>query len=282
MITSKELQYVSMRANRIPMPGTEYSKKVLEEIKNCYELYNKKYKNKEYSIIFSNSEEIDFEILTKNLCHMMGIDYNNIKGEYFDDYRENVFGTSAADFTSYDLLGMIIENMDKVAAYDNNANNTVKAVNYYKSAIKCEIFNKLTDFDKFNFAAINYIGNRDDIEYDKQKLLFISSNEAVTPYFMMGIKQEEDTSKYVVASLMAPDNPKYFFENQEVVIPTQILVNDNQNLEKKVATAEEKMRLLTMYSNIINKYNLPNRINIYGDYENMLNELCNQKVYKLK
>lgn len=284
MITSKELQYVSLWANKIPMPGVEYSKKVLEDIKKSYELYQEKYKNKEYSIIFSNSEEIEFEIMTKNLCHMMGIDFNNIRGEYFDDYRQNVFGTKATDFSSYELLEMIIENMDKVALYDNDQNNNTKAINYYKSAIKCSIFNKLSNFDKFNFAAINYIGDKEEIEYDKQKLLFIPSNEALVPYFMMCIvkAEEQDCEKYVVSSLMAPENPKGFFENQEVVIPTQILISDNKNLIKKVATPEEKIQLLTMYSNIINKYKIQNRINIYGDYENMLNDLSNQKVYSLK
>ena len=43
------------------------------------------------------------------------------------------------------------------------------------------------------------------------------------------------------------------------------------------ATPEEKIQLLTMYKSIINEYNIPNRINIYGDYETMLNDLSNSK-----
>ena len=279
MISTKELRYVDQWANRIPMPGIEYSLNVLKEIKKCYDLYNEKYKDKEYSIIFSNSEEIDFEILSKNLCHMLGIDYNNIKSEYFNNYRESVFGTSADDFNSYTLLELIIENMDKIAELDNDPNVSEKVINYYKSAIKCSIFNKFSNFDKFNFGAINYIGDKDEVEYENQKLLFVSSNEAVTPYFMMGIKKVDFDygPKYLVFSLLAPQKPDYFFKNQEVVIPTQILISNNSNLNKVVSTPEEKLHLLRMYSDIINKYNIPNRINIYGDYESVLNETVNIK-----
>jgi len=282
MITSKELKYVNVWANKIPMPGIEYSKQVLEEIKKCYELYKEKYKDKQYSMIFSNSNEIDFEIQSKNLCHMMGIDFGNIRNDYFDQYRKDVFNTSYTDFTSFELLEMILENMDAVAEYDNDVNNKAKAINYYKSAIKCAIFNKLSNFDNFNFAVINYKGQKEEVEYDKQKILFIPSNEALTPYFMMFIKDDGyGENNYVVSSLSAPENPKIFFEDQEVVIPTQIMVSDNNNLKKLVATPEEKIQLLTMYSNIINKYNIPNKINIYGDYENMLNDMANKR-YILK
>ena len=46
MITTKELQFVNTWANRIPMPGIEYSTKVLEEMKECYETYKKNTKTK--------------------------------------------------------------------------------------------------------------------------------------------------------------------------------------------------------------------------------------------
>ena len=241
MITSKELKYVDEWPRNIPMPGVEYSKIVLEEIKKCYESFKEKYKDKEYSMIFSNSEEIDFEIQDKNLCHMLGIDYNNIKGEYFDNYRVNVFNVFTSNFKSIDLLEMILENSDKVAEFDNDPSNKAKVINYYKSAIKCAIFNKLMDFEKFNFGVIN---DNKDSDMKEQKIFFIPSNEALTPYFMMRIKQDNDNNKYVVSSLYAPQEPKLFFEGKEVVLPTQILISDNDNLKKVEATAEEKMQLL--------------------------------------
>ena len=107
---------------------------------------------------------------------MLGIDYNNIKQDCFDNYRKNVLGTITSDFTSFDLLEMLIDNQDKVIEHDNNIKNKLKAINYYKSSIKCAIFRKLSDFDKFNFAAINYNPGDDKFEYDKQKLFFIPSN----------------------------------------------------------------------------------------------------------
>lgn len=100
---------------------------------------------------------------------------------------------------------------------------------------------------------------------------------------MMGIKKvENQDSEYIVNILLAPSYPKKFFANQEVIIPTQILVSDNDNLKKIQAIASEKLRLLTMYKSIINEYNIPNRINIYGDYEATLNEDSNVKCLKFK
>lgn len=277
MISLKELQYVSSWANRIPMPGIEYSIEILDEIEKCYNLYKEKYLEKNYSIIFSNSEEIDFEILSKNMCHMMGIDYNNIKGEYFDNYRQDAFGTSATDISSFQLLELILENKQRVAELDNDSSNSAKAINYYKSAIKCAIFNKFSDFEKFNFAAINCSVD-EDAKYEGRKFLFIPSNEGTVPYFMMNIIK--DNGKYVVSSLMAPDNPREIFDNQEVVIPTQILITNNDILRKVSASPEEKIQLITMYTNIINRYGLQNRLNIFGDYETTLNELANTKLLK--
>ena len=284
MVSSKELRYVNSWASKIPMPGVEYSSEVMNSIRECYEIYNKKYKDKQYSIIFSNGEEIDFEIMTKNLCHMLGIDYDNIKGDYFDIYRKEVFGISSdINFSSYDLLEMILEKADKIVEMDNDSSVSAKVVNYYKSCVKCAIFKKFSNFENFDFAAINYFGDNEKYDYSKQKMLFIPSNELVTPYFLMGIKQsDEEAIKgiYYVNSLVAPQNYINFFDNQEVIIPTQILISDNNNLKKINATADEKLRLLSLYKNIINQFSLPNKMNISGDYEVMLNEFTKVKKYK--
>lgn len=270
MITSKELQYVNDWARRIPMPGEEYSKKIMEELKLCVEAYNAKYRDKEYNIIFSNSEEIKFEIMSKNLCHMLGIDFQNIMGQVFNNYRKDVFGVNPeTSLTSYDLLSLILEHSDKVIELDNDPKNSLKVINYYKSGIKCAIFNKLSDFDKFNFAVINKDAN--------SKLFFIPSNEAVCPYFVMGTQKDNNTvdNIFYVNTLLAPQEPKMLFENEEVIIPTQILISNEAELNKIIATPEEKIKLLNMYKNIINQYGIPNKINIYGDYESMLNDLEN-------
>ena len=282
MITSKELQYVDNWASKIPMPGYDYSIKVLNELKECVNRFNSKYREKEYNINLSNGEEITFQILDKNLCHMLGIDYNNIKGEYFENYRSTVLGTNCQNLSSYELLELILENAEKVAEYDNDRRYKEKAINYYKSGIKSEIFNKLSDFEQFNFGAINYNPGDGKYDYENQKLFFIPSNESVCPYFMMGIKKDTVDCNYFVSTLLAPQEPKQYFDNQEVIIPTQILISDNADLKKLQATADEKIKLLTMYKNIIHEYKLPNKINIYGDYEAMLNEISNSKYLKVK
>lgn len=280
IITSRELDYVTQFANKIPMPGEEYSMQVITQMKECYKIYKQKYLNKEYSLIFSNGEEINFEILASNLCHMLGIDYKKIKGEYFDNYRREHLGITTSSFTSFELLESILEHADEVIKLDNEPSNRAKIINYYKSQIKCSIFHKLSDFENFDFGAINYDPNDGKHEYDKQKLLFVPSNEAVCPYFFMGIRisnpeDEASLQKYIVSTLMAPkqDTTKSFFENQEVIIPTQILVSDDDRFIKNTATASDKIRLLTMYKAIINEYGIPNKLNISGDYESMLNVL---------
>ena len=279
-ISKHELKYVDSWASKIPMPGKAYSMAVLNEIDDCFKIYNEKYKDKEYSIMFSNSEEIEFEILSKNLCHMLGIDYKNIMGDYFLNYRANAFGTRA-DLTSYELLQLIIKNKEKVAEQDNNPNVQANAINYYKSAIKCAILKKLSDFEKFNFIAINK--EQEEGSGDKQKLLFVPSNEALVPYFFMGIKQGDDQigkDKYFVSTLLAPEVPKIFFAGREAVIPTQIIINTEKYLNKIEATPEEKIQLLTIYKNIVNMYRIEYNLNINGDYEAMLNSLSNQRTIK--
>ena len=94
----------------------------------------------------------------------------------------------------------------------------------------------------------------------------------------MHIKLEEENKTYIPASTLAPLNPKSFFENQEVIIPTQILITDEERLIKKTATASEKIKLLTLYKSIINEYQIPNNINIYGDYESLLNDMTREQI----
>jgi len=45
---------------------------------------------------------------------------------------------------------------------------------------------------------------------------------------------------YIIETSIAPENIKPFFENQEVVIPTQILKDTDKNLEKIIATPTPK------------------------------------------
>lgn len=142
---------------------------------------------------------------------------------------------------------------------------------------------KIIRFSRFNFGVINF--NKDTYlensgnKYsgNSNKILYVQSNEAVAPYFMMGILPSGDPTdddynpdKYAVETLIAPTNDKDFFTNQDVVIPTQILINTEDSMSKVEATPDEKIALLNQYKSIIKNYGLENRLNIYGDYESML------------
>ena len=290
MITSKELQYVTNNADNIPMPGEDYSLRVLENVKKCYETFNEIYNNKEFNFIFSNGEEILLKIFNYNLPHMLGIDYNDIKGNSFYEARKNVFNTESIDFKANDLLEMIIDNMEKIAENDNDINQTTKFINYYKTQIKCEIFNKFSNFSKFNFGYVHQNDfQKDDEEGNtkniKSKVLFIPSNEAVAEYFFMRItpNNADNNNSYCVNSLIAPKQEyiKSYFENQEAAIPTQIIISDINKFEKIQATAEEKIQLLNMYKNIVLKYGIESKMNICGDYESILNDINREKLKSL-
>ena len=280
MITRKELGFVTSWANRIPYPGIDYATVALERLAEAIDYYNKYYNNKQYELVLSNGEQLSFEILSKNLCHLVGIDYKNLTGDYFNLYRQEVLKLDYIP-KSYELLQLIIDNMDEVLKFDYNCNG--KALNYYRIMVKCAIFEKLSDFSRFNFGVINF--DKDtyqrqsncQISSNSNKFLYVQSNEPSAPYFMMGILPQDkpeqildEQDKYVAETLIAPTNTKDFFNNQEVVIPTQILVTTEEKMEKKEATSSEKIALLNQYKSIIETYNIPNRINIYGDYENML------------
>ena len=67
MITTKELQYVELWANKIPMPGVEYSLEIMKEIEACYKLYNNYYKDKEYNfLLFQITANIQSKTESRN------------------------------------------------------------------------------------------------------------------------------------------------------------------------------------------------------------------------
>lgn len=108
----------------------------------------------------------------------------------------------------------------------------------------------------------------------------MQTNEAIAPYFMIGILPNSGGPNYAVETSIAPIKPYDYFNNQEVVIPTSILVTTANDMIKKEATPEEKIALLNQYRSIISEYNLPNKINIYGDYESILVDSSKSRVRK--
>ena len=246
-------------------------------------MFNEVYLDKEFNFTFSNGEEINFELFSRNLAHLLGIDFKNLTSEHMKETVEKILGLVYYDEkNSFNILKKIIERADDVVKNDSNPQNP-KIMNYYKSMIKSAIFMRLSQFDKFNFGCINF--NKDfynatgDNSFAPQStmLLFTQSNEALTPYFMMGIKKEEN-GKYIPETLFAPINFADFFRQQELVLPTQILACTNFELNKMAATNEEKLHLLNLYKSIIGTYGTESYINIFNDYENLLVSKSTEKI----
>lgn len=287
MITLKELNYVNTWAKKAPYPGELYAEKAAEKLIDSLNIYEKLYKDKEYDFILSNGEQFEFEILSINLCHMLGIDYKSLVSKYHDSFRKDILGING-ETNSYEVLNAIIDKIDKVLEYDKEHSGEI--LNYYKVMIKCSIFEKLSDFSKFNFGVINF----DNATYSKmagrsyngnsEKFLYVQSNEQVCPYFMVGIlpdrtskKEDYSEKKYAVETLFAPTNPNDFFANQSIAIPTQILTTTSETMEKNEATSAQKLALLNQYRTIIAEHSLPNMMNIYGDYLSTLSTLSNSE-----
>jgi len=267
MISLKELKYVGSYPERAPYPGDDYAKETLENMKETFDKYNEKYRNKDYSIIFSDSSEINFEIFEYNVAHMLGIDYTNINGGNYEDFIKEVLklDRTKGNVNSYNVVKSILDNYEEVIKYDGFTNT--RALNYYKSRIKCAIFDKISDFEKFNFGKLE--------TKDGTKLLFTSSNEAICPYFLVRLKLDGKYKKYCVNSLLAPEKNQipYYFQ-EPASIPTQIIIDDNnQNLTKIEATPREKIEMLNMYKSIILNDSLENKMDISGDYMSILADM---------
>ena len=255
MITLKELNYVNTFAHKTPYPGIKYAEETSQKLINAVKDYDENYKDKEYDIILSDGSQFTLDIMSKNLCHMLGIDYKNLVGEYHTPFRKNVLGIDNIP-RSYDFLKLLIENIDKVLEYDFNNKGAIFI--YYRMMIKCSIFEKFSDFSRFNFGVINFDKNTFINQTglnrlsNAEKLLYVQSNEQNCPYFMMGILEEKNPEEghegtYAVETLFAPTDTKSFFDSQKVAIPTQILIISDI-MQKIEATPAEKLALLNQYN----------------------------------
>lgn len=288
MLTSKELSYVTKKAQEVPFPGIKYANDALERLIKSVENYEKFYKNREYDLILSNGEQIEFEILTKNLCHMLGIDFKNLCTADYQQFREEILGIEGLP-NSYEILTKLCEKIDDVLKYD--CDNTKNIINYYRVMVKCAIFQKLSDFSKFNFGVINFDKDKyvkkSSANYsgNSEKFLYVQSNEQYCPYFMMGILPnkkidgtfvkatgDKEQNKYAVETLIAPTNAQDFFNEQNTAIPTQIIVTTKEYMNKFVATPSEKIALLNQYRAIISEYRINYMMNTNGDYFALLKQ----------
>lgn len=276
MISRKELQYVSTHTKDVPFPGINYAAEVMENLRSAFKAYEQKYQDKSYNFMLSDGEEFTFEILAKKLAHLLGINYKNLISDFMEPVRIKEFGLKPGTQTSsFELLKIIIERADDIIKHDATS-KSYKILNYYKIMIRCIAFSKLSTFETFDFGVINF----DKEKYketgsmfpgDSTKILFTPSDEAITPYFIMGLKKAED-GIYIPETVMAPENfCRYLFE-QTLLLPIQVIISNNDELNKICATPVEKLNLLNMYKGLIDLYKTNSFIDIYADYESTLKE----------
>lgn len=282
MISEDELQYVDKFARMSPYPGDDYAIKTIDKLIDAITFFQKKYQDKEFKLILSNGEEIDFAIKSKNLCHLLGIDYKTFISDYMQSVREKVFDMVFYDqITSYDLLYEIIDRADEVIKNDRYKYNKHKILNYYKVFVKCSMFMKLSDFETFNFGFINFDKEifRDstgkDLHLKTNKIICAPNDQTLIPYYILGMFQDIQTNIFVPETLYVTKDFVDFFINQELLVPIQLLINNNKNNNFKniIATPKEKLNILKMYRYIIQEFQTYSYVNIYNDYENTLEEL---------
>jgi len=287
MISHVELQYVQNFARFAPFPGDEYARKVIDKLVLADKIFQSKYEGKKYSLILSNGEEFDFEVKNKNMSHILGIDSKNIASPEMSEVRKLLGYNSQDQIYSYDLLKRIIDNADKVIKNDKENDRNKRILNYYKLMIKCTSFSKLSSFDEFNFGFVNFDRNifiengNDRYAGNSEKFIFTQNDEALIPYCMMGFLKDNGGSTYVPETLLAPDDFFKYIDKQELVVPVQTLVNDDNNLSKKTAKNKEKARILEMYRNLLLEYSITANINIFNDYQNMLYSLKEEEKKEL-
>ncbi len=192
MISKKELSYVTNLARYAPFPGKDYAIKTMDSLISSYNLFLSDYQNKTHNLIFSNGDEIEFGILDKNIAHLLGIDCTNLKSAPMEETMKNVLGLNQQEYIgTHNILKAIINRAEDVVNNDSNPYN-YKILNYYKILIKSIIFSKISNFENFDFGCINFRKPEDSQEKNIsymdgcEKILFTESNEAITPYFMMG------------------------------------------------------------------------------------------------
>ena len=237
MISRKELQYVSTHTKDVPFPGINYAAEVMENLHAAFKAYEQKYQDKSYNFILSNGEEFTFEILAKNIAHLLGINYKGILSDYMEPVRSNLLGIKPGEnVTSYDVLKIIIDRAEDIIKHDATDKSRT-LLNYYKIMIRCIAFSKLSTFETFDFGCINfnkeiYHGKGLTFQGASTKFLFTPSDETITPYFMMGIKEASPNSIYIPETIFASEAIDKMINCQTFLLPIQILINDNFNFSK--------------------------------------------------
>ena len=283
MIRKSEIKYVCLHANCVPYPGNNYAYTAIENLYLALTKFEDKYKGKNFKLLLSNDEELCFEIKSRNLAHLLGIDYRNIvKDIRLKPLFESILGIkNSKEIDSYSLLKKIIENGDLLM--ENDKNNLNKFLNYYKIMIKTACFMSLTDFSKFDYGFINFdksiynFGSNRMLHASSDKLIFFFSHETLFPYYIMGLKKDRSDDILIPETIRFSGNIEKFLYKQELDIPVELTVNESNKITKQVASLKDKIHILNIYKALIFYYNTESYINIFNNY-NLLNEESKEKI----
>ena len=115
MITTTELKYIKSNAKDVPYPNTEYTNMAFDNLENAFNLFKNTFQGKQYTILLSNGEEIIFEIADRNICHLLGIDFQNLASNYMSITLDCVLDfDSNNQINSFELVERILEKRDEI------------------------------------------------------------------------------------------------------------------------------------------------------------------------
>lgn len=271
MISNRELKYVNAKAEQpIPYPGDTYSKEALQELKNAIYLYDAYYKDREYDVLFSNGQNIEFEIAKHNLAHVVGLNHSHmIKQNFIQDF----YGEDSHK-NSYEILHDIVENMDDVLKLNELKKHTL--INFYRVKTRSEVFSKFSNFNNFNFGCILFdkdVAEENDYKttMKSDRFLFTESDDPNFPYYMMGIADRENNEGNYVETLFPNNDPEKILTGQTIVMPTMISTTTPEEYLKIEASASQKLKLVKTYNDLAKKYDA-NFSYFYDYYATLANQ----------
>ena len=283
MISKQEVKYFNSLAKDVPFPGTDYAYDVINRLSKALNIFKSKYDGKTYNILLSDGEEITFEMQSRYLAHLLGIDYKTlVNDENMKKLLYDILGFEDDNqINSYSVLCRIVENGDRVI--DNDELSFDKILNYYKIMSKVSCFECLAGFNEFNFGYLAFdkkiferrIGN--NFTPNSVGYIFSKTEEKFAPLCMMGLKYDNYLDAMIPETFITPPNFADYLYCQELLLPIQLVISDDINLTKLSATPEEKIRLLNWFKSLIKTYDTNSFINVFGDYEMTLNEMATKR-----
>ena len=260
MINEDELKYICEKASNAPYPGDDYAFETINTISRALAIYKRRYEGKKYILSLSNGEEIFFEIKPNNLAHLLGVDFKNM---LTCDNLRPLLGSvldfkNIDDINSYELLSRIVCNGNKVICHDEVNSN--KLLNYYKIMIKTSCFLELTSFDQLLFGVVNFDKGKyemiNNCKYSPMATKYIISiNEKNFPHSMMGLKNNHEKKAMIPETFIVSNHLENYLIEQELLLPTNLLVADKYDFKEYTSTREDRIRILNLYKEMLQKYN---------------------------